>query len=169
MYLLALPDSSVGKEPVCNARDPGWIPGLGRSNGEGIGYPLQYSWASLVAQLVENPPAMWETWVRSLGWEDPLEKGTSHPLQYSGLENSMDCIFHEVAKSQTWLSDFHLYLLIPYPYLAPTSFTFPLVTTSLFSITESISVLLYSLICFIFRLHTQVITYSVCLSLTYFT
>ena len=51
------------------------IPGLGRSAGEGIGYPLQYSWASLVAQLVENPPGMQETWVRSLGWEDPLEKG----------------------------------------------------------------------------------------------
>ena len=47
---------------------------LGRSAGEGIAYPLQYSWASLVAQLVKNPPAMWETWVRSLGWEDPLEK-----------------------------------------------------------------------------------------------
>ena len=51
------------------------IPGLGRSPREGIGYPLQYSWASLVAQLVKNPPAMWATWVRSLGWEDPLEKG----------------------------------------------------------------------------------------------
>ena len=51
------------------------IPGSGRSTGEGIGYPLQYSWASLVAQLVKNPPAMWETWVLSLGWEDSLEKG----------------------------------------------------------------------------------------------
>ena len=51
------------------------IPGPGRSTGEGIGYPLQYSWASLVAQLVKNTAAMWETWVRSLGWEDPLEKG----------------------------------------------------------------------------------------------
>ena len=50
------------------------IPGLGRSSGEGIGYPLQYSWASLVAQLVKNPPAMQETWVRSLGWKDSLEK-----------------------------------------------------------------------------------------------
>jgi len=48
---------------------------LGRSAGEGIDYPLQYSWASLVAQLVKNMPAMQETWVRSLGWEDPLEKG----------------------------------------------------------------------------------------------
>ena len=51
------------------------ILGSGRSPGEGIGYPLQDSWASLVAQLVKNPPAMWETWVESLVWEDPLEKG----------------------------------------------------------------------------------------------
>ena len=51
------------------------IPGLGRSAGEGTGYPLQYSWASLVAQLVKNLPAVRETWVQSLGWEDPLEKG----------------------------------------------------------------------------------------------
>ena len=51
------------------------IPGLGRSTGEGIGYPLQYSWAYLVAQMVKNQPAMQETWVQSLGWEDPLEKG----------------------------------------------------------------------------------------------
>ena len=51
------------------------IPGLGRSTGEGIGYPLQYSWASLVAQTVKNSPAMRETWGQSLGWEDPLEKG----------------------------------------------------------------------------------------------
>ena len=51
------------------------IPGMGRSAGEGIGYPLQYSWASLVTQMVKNPPAMWEAWVQSLGWEDSLEKG----------------------------------------------------------------------------------------------
>ena len=51
------------------------IRGSGRFPGEGIGYPLEYSWASLVAQLVKNPPAMWETSVQSLGWEDPLEKG----------------------------------------------------------------------------------------------
>ena len=69
------PDSSVGKESIYNVGDSGLIPGLGRSNGGGIGYPLQYSWASPVAQLVKNPPAMRETWVRSLGWEDPLEKG----------------------------------------------------------------------------------------------
>ena len=69
------PHSSVGKESACNAGDLSLIPGSGRSPGEGRGYPLQYSWASLVAQLVKNPPAMRETWVRSLGWEDPLEKG----------------------------------------------------------------------------------------------
>ena len=68
-------DSSVGRESACNAGNPGSIPGSGRSAGEGIGSPLQYSWVSPVAQLVKNPPAMQETWVRSLGWEDPLETG----------------------------------------------------------------------------------------------
>ena len=57
---MGFPDSSVGKESACNARDPSSIPGLGRSAGKGIGYPLQYSWASVVAQLVKNPPAMRE-------------------------------------------------------------------------------------------------------------
>ena len=66
---------SVGKEWTCNVGDLGLIPGLGRSPEEGIGYLLQYSWASLMAQLVKNPPAMQETWVRSLGWADPLKKG----------------------------------------------------------------------------------------------
>ena len=69
------PDSSVGKESAYNTGDPGSIPGSGRFSGEGIGYPLQYSWASPVAQLVKNQPEMRETWVQSLGWEDPLEKG----------------------------------------------------------------------------------------------
>ena len=68
-------DSSGDKESACNAEGPGSITGLGRSVGEGIGYPLQYAWASLVPQLVKNLPALWGTWVRSLGWEDPLEKG----------------------------------------------------------------------------------------------
>ena len=57
------PDSSIGIESTCISGDPGSIPGLGRSTGEVIGYSLQYSWASLVAQLVKNPPAMQETWV----------------------------------------------------------------------------------------------------------
>ena len=73
--LFLFPGSSAGKESACNAGDSSSIPGSGSSAGEGIGYPLQYSWASLVAQLVKNPLAMWETWVQPLGWEDPLEKG----------------------------------------------------------------------------------------------
>ena len=72
---MGFPGSSAGKESTCNAGDSGLISGSRRSTGEGIGYPLQYSWASLVAQLVKNLPAMLEIWVRSLGWEDPLEKG----------------------------------------------------------------------------------------------
>ena len=74
---MGFPDSSVGKESACNAGDPSSIPVSARPAGEGIGYLLQYSWASLVAQVVKNLPAMQETWVRSLGWEDPLEKGTA--------------------------------------------------------------------------------------------
>ena len=85
-----LPDSSVGKESTCNAGDPSSIPGLGRSAGEGISYPLQYSWASLVAQPVKksacNAGDMGS--IPELG-RSPGE-GKGHPLQYSGLENSMD-------------------------------------------------------------------------------
>ena len=72
---MGFPGSSAGREFACNAGDPGLIPGSGKSPGEGIVYPLQYSWASLVAQTVKNPPAMQETWVRSLGQEDTLEEG----------------------------------------------------------------------------------------------
>ena len=78
-------DSSVGKESACNAGDSGLIPGLGRSAGEGIGYPLQCSWASLVAQLVKN---LLQCERPGLG-RSPGE-GKGYPLQYSGLENSMD-------------------------------------------------------------------------------
>ena len=72
---MSFPGSSSGKESACNAVHLSLIPWTGKSTGEGIGYLLQDSWASLVAQLVKKLPAMWETWVRSLGWEDPLEKG----------------------------------------------------------------------------------------------
>ena len=61
-FYQGFPGSSVGKESACNAGDPGSIPGSGRSPGEGMGYPLQCSWASLVAQLVKNLPAVHETW-----------------------------------------------------------------------------------------------------------
>ena len=72
---MGFPGSAAGKESAYNAGDLSSIPGLGRSPGEGIGYTLQYWWASLVTQLVKNPPPMQETWVPSLGEEDPLEKG----------------------------------------------------------------------------------------------
>ena len=68
MYVWGFPDSSVGKESACYAGDPGLIPGSGRSSGEGIGYPLQYSWASLVAQLVKNLMHC-----ESLGWFGPWD------------------------------------------------------------------------------------------------
>ena len=101
------PGSSAGEESSCNAGEPGSIPGSGRSVAEGIGYPLQYSWASLVAELVKNPPAMRETWVgRSPG------EGKGYLLQYSGLENSIDSIVHGVAKNQTRLNSFHFLLLL---------------------------------------------------------
>ena len=103
IMLLCFPGSSVGKESACNAGDPGSIPGLERSAGEGISYPLQSSWASLVAQLAKNAPAIWETWVRSLGWKDPLEKGTAtHSSILAWRIQSMG-----VAKSLKQLSNFH--------------------------------------------------------------
>ena len=71
----SFPSSSADKESICNAVDPGLIPGSERSSGEGIGYPLKYSWVSVVSQLVKNPPAIWEAYFPSLGWEDSLKKG----------------------------------------------------------------------------------------------
>ena len=73
-FSLGFPDSSVGKESTCNGGDTGSIPGVGRFPAEELGYSLQYSWASLMAQLVKNPSAMQKTWVQSLGWEDPMDK-----------------------------------------------------------------------------------------------
>ena len=75
------------------------IPGSGRSTGEGTGYPLQYSWASLVAQLVKNPPAMQETWVQSPGWEDPLEKGKATHSSILAREIKMLNAFIKCLKS----------------------------------------------------------------------
>ena len=71
---MGFPGSSACKESTCNSGDNGSIPGSGRSPGEGIDYPLQYSWASLVAQMVKNLSAMWETSVGSLGWDDPWRR-----------------------------------------------------------------------------------------------
>ena len=103
LFSSGFPASSAGKESTCNAGDPGSIPGSERSRGEGIGYRLQYPWASLVAQLAKNLRAMWET---RLG--RPPGEGKGYPPQCSGLEHSMDCIVHGVAKSRTRLNDFHL-------------------------------------------------------------
>ena len=86
------------------------IPGSGRSPGKAIGYPLQYSWASLVAQTGKNLPAMWETWVQSLGWEDPLEEeGMATPSRILDWRFSMDrgawrATVHGIAKNWTQLS-----------------------------------------------------------------
>ena len=113
IYEEGFPGSLTGKESACNAEDPSLIPGSGRSAGEGIDYPLQDSWASLVPRLVKNMPAMQETWVRSLGWEDPLEKGTSTRSSIIAWRiYLMDCIVHEVTKSQTQLRNFHFHFLL---------------------------------------------------------
>ena len=99
-------DSSVGKESACNSGDSGLIPGSGRSAREGIGYPLQYSWASLAVQLVKNLPPMQETRDWSLGWEDPLEKGkTTHSVLWPGEFHRLYSPW--VTKSWTRLSNFH--------------------------------------------------------------
>ena len=91
---------------ACNAGDPSLIPGLGRSAGEGIGYPLQYSWASLVAQLIKNLPTMQETWVRSLGWEDLLRRerlptSVFWPGEFHGLYSPWGC---KELDTTEWLS-----------------------------------------------------------------
>ena len=144
--MLGFPDSSAGKESTCNAGNPGSIPGSGRSTGEGIGYVLQYSWASLMAELericLQCRRPQFISWVGKICWrrnrlptpvflDFPFDsagkesacnvgnlgsipglgrspgEGNSYPLQYSGLENSMDCIVHGVAKSWARLRGFH--------------------------------------------------------------
>ena len=97
-------------QEIHNAGDSSSIPGLGRSPGEGIGYPLQYSWASLLAQMVKNLPAMRETWAQSLGWEDPLEEGKATHSTIFAWRIPIDrgawrATVHGIAKSQTQLSN----------------------------------------------------------------
>ena len=98
-------DSSVGKESACSAGDPGLIPGSGRSPGEGLGYPLQYSWASLLAQLVKEPACNEGDLGSIPGLGKSPGEGKSYPLQYSGQETVHGV--HGVAKSRTLLSHFH--------------------------------------------------------------
>ena len=115
---MGFPGSSAGKESAWNAGDHGSIPGSVRSPGDGIGYPLQYSWASLVTQTVKNPPATRETWLRSLGWEDPLEKGKATPSSILAWRIPWT-VAHGVAKSQTQLRDFHFTSLQWIPKVLP--------------------------------------------------
>ena len=103
---LSFHGSLADKESACNAGDPGLILGWERSPGEGIGYPLLYSWAFLMAQMVKNLPATWETWVRSLGWEDPLEEGMATHCSILAWRIPMNCSppgssVDGAAKSQT--------------------------------------------------------------------
>ena len=104
-------DSSAGKKSTFNAGDPSLIPGSGRPPGEGIGYPLQYSLASLVAQMVKNPLAVRETWIQSLGWEDPLEEGMATHSSILAWRIPLDrgawwATVPGVTKSQTQLHDY---------------------------------------------------------------
>ena len=115
------PGSSAGKESFWNAGDPGSIPGSERSRGDrgwggsprkGIGYLLQISWASLMAHIVKNLPPAWETWIQSLGWEDPLEEGVATHSSILAWRIPMDrgswqATVHGIDKSWTWLSNFH--------------------------------------------------------------
>ena len=94
------------KNLACNAGDPGSIPGLGRSSGEGIGYPLQYSWASLVAQMVNNPPTMEESWVGKIPWRRAWQPTPVFlPGESHGLRSLVGYTVHGVTKSRTGLSD----------------------------------------------------------------
>ena len=97
IFLRVFPDSSVGKESACNAGDPGLIPGLGRSTGEGIGNLVQYSCGSTGEELACNVGDLGS--IPGLGGSSGEQKG--YPLKYSGLENSIEYIVHEVAKSRT--------------------------------------------------------------------
>ena len=101
---------SAGKESACNGGDPGSIPGSGTSPGEGRGYPVQCCWASLVAQMVKNLPAIWETWVPCLDQVGPLEEGMETHSSVLSWRIAMDrgawqAIVHGVTKSQRRLSD----------------------------------------------------------------
>ena len=111
---MGFPGNSADKESSYNARDPGLIPGSGRSPREGIGYPLHFSWAALVVQMVKHLPAMWEIQIWSLGWEDPLEEDiATHssilawriPREAWEDRGAWQVTVHGVAKSWTWLSN----------------------------------------------------------------
>ena len=123
------PDSSVGKESCYKAGDPSVIPGSERSAGEGIGYPLQYSWASLVAPLVKNPPAVWETWVGKIPWRrERLPTPVFWPGEFHGLYSPWGCKESDMTE---WLS-FHFIIFKAWKYssLAHCCFLGPLRVSS---------------------------------------
>ena len=107
MATLGLPDSSAGKESACNARDPGSIPGSGRSPGEGIGYPTPVFLGPPCGSAGKGSACNAGELGSIPGLGKSPGEGNGYPLQYSGLENSMDCMVHGVAKSRTWLSNLH--------------------------------------------------------------
>ena len=114
LIVFTLRNNSVGKESTCNAGDPGSIPGSERSAGEGIGYPLQYSWASLVAQLVKNPPAMWETWVwtwveKILWRRERLPTAVIWPGEFHGLYSPWGCKELDMSERLSLHSDILLF------------------------------------------------------------
>ena len=109
---MVFPGSSAGQESACNAGDPTSIPGWEKSTGEEIGYPLQYSWASLVTQLVKNLPTTWETWVQFLRWEDPMAKGMA--THSSIVAWRIPRIQPIGSQSQTQLSYFHFHFQVDY-------------------------------------------------------
>ena len=144
------PSSSAGKESVYNARDPGSIPGPGRPPGEGMGYPLQYSWAPLVDQAVKNLPAMWETWVWSLGWEDPLEEVMathSSILAWEPLWTEEPGGLQSMASQRVWYNWVTKHNTSPKFPLLPSQNPHPLATTRLFSM----SLILWNRIYYFFK------------------
>ena len=102
LRVVGFPGRSAGKESACNAREDSSISRSGRSPGDGIGYPLQHSWASLAAQTIKNMPTMWETWVRSLGWEDPLEVGMATHSSSLAWRIPMDKGAWQAVQSMGW-------------------------------------------------------------------
>ena len=123
---MGFPGGSAGKESACNTGDRSSILGSGRSPGEEIGYPLLYFWISLVAQMIKNPPEMRETWIRSLGWEDPLKEGMATHSSTLAWSIPMDRSLadyaswgHNESDTTEQLSTAHVYLWIPGQSLYP--------------------------------------------------
>ena len=117
---MGFPGRLADKESTCNAEGPGSLPESGTSPGEATGYPLQHSWAFLAAQTVKNLPTVWEAWLQSLGWEDPLEEGmanhfsllacriprTEEPGGLQFMASQSDTIIHSTERMVVMLQKF---------------------------------------------------------------